>query len=119
MSLLVGLPRALYCGEGRPRHKGGLSNEDRTTVFIVDVLGSVNPRYKAVFRDLVRVYRHGTVHAYAPAGLFLIDTDDSTNHLQEHDNRLTVSLNDLLTDTIEATLHFAAILKADPTCAIN
>lgn len=84
------------------------------TAFIVDVLGSVNSRYKGVSRDLVRVYRHGTVHAYAPAGPFFITTHDSKNHLRKRNDQLTVSLEDLLADTIKAMLHFATVLKADP-----
>ncbi len=105
---------ALYCGDGRPRHEGGLSNEERMTAFIVDVLGCVNSRYKGVSRDLVRVYRHGTVHAYAPAGAFSIATRDPKNHLRKRKNQLTVSVEDLLADTIKATLHFATVLKAEP-----
>jgi|SRR6266536_1964058 len=84
------------------------------TAFIVDVLGCVNSRYKGVSRDLVRVYRHGTVHAYAPAGAFSIATRDPKNHLRKRKNQLTVSVEDLLADTIKATLHFATVLKAEP-----
>ena len=84
------------------------------TAFIVDVLGSVNSRYKGVSRELVRVYRHGTVHTYAPAGPFFITTHDSKNHLRKRNDQLTVSLEDLLADTIKATLHFATVLKAEP-----
>lgn len=105
---------ALYCGDGRPRHKGGLSNEKRITKFIVDVLGSVNSRYKGVSRDLVRVYRHGTVHAYAPAGAFFIALRDQKNHLRRRKRQLTVSIDDLLADTIKATRRFASLLKAEP-----
>lgn len=105
---------ALYCGNGRPRHEGGLSNDERMTAFIVDVLGSINSRYQGVSRDLVRVYRHGIVHAYAPTGRFFISTHGSKNHLQKRKDQLTVSLEDLLVDTIRATLHFASVLKAEP-----
>ena len=105
---------ALYCGDGRPRHDGGLSNEERITAFILDVLGSVSTRYnKAVSKGLVQVYRNGTVHAYAPAGKFHIATRDPTQHLQTSGGRLTISLDDLLADTIKATLYFAKVLKAD------
>lgn len=104
---------ALYLGCGRPRREGGLSNEERMSAFIVDILGHVNPRYKSVSGDLVRVYRHGTVHAYAPAGTFHIATRDPRNHLQKRGNLLTISLDDLLREMIEATRHFAAVLKTD------
>jgi hypothetical protein len=105
---------ALYCGDGRPRHEGGRSNEERVTAFIVDILGSVNSRYKGVSRDLVRVYRHGTVHAYAPAGPFCITTHESGDHLRKRNDQITISLEDLLEETIKATLRFATGLKADP-----
>ena len=104
---------ALYSGYGRPHNEGGLSNEGRMTAFIVDILGHVNPRYKGVSRDLVRVYRHGTIHAYAPAGRFHIVTRDQKKHLQKRGNLLTISLDDLLREMIAATKHFATVLKAE------
>ena len=105
---------ALYCGDGRPGYAGGLSNEKRMTTFIADILGFVNPRYKGVSRDLVRVYRHGTVHAYAPAGAFFIAICDPKNHLRKRKNQLRASVDDLLSDTIAATRHFASVLKTNP-----
>jgi hypothetical protein len=104
---------ALYSGSGLPRNKGGLSDEKRMTAFIVDILGEVNTRYKGVSRDLVRVYRHGPAHAYAPAGNFHIAIRDPIQHLQKRDNRLIISLDDLLREMIAATKYFAIALKAD------
>lgn len=104
---------ALYCGHGQQRNKGGLSNAARMTPFIVDVLGGVNSRYKAVAGDLVRVYRHGSVHAYAPAGAFDISTRDSANHLKKRKQCLTISLDDLLCEMVAATQYFATVLKVE------
>jgi hypothetical protein len=104
---------ALYCGDGRPRQNGGLSNEERITRFVVDVLGEINSRYKGVSQDIVRVYRHGTVHAYAPAGAFRISVNDPGSHLKKVNGQLGISVADLLGELVDATNHFARILRTD------
>jgi hypothetical protein len=89
---------ALYVGNGKSIGEGGIGNTKGSKIFINDVLGTVNPAYKAVSKDLIKVYRHGTVHQYAPSGPFDIRHPSDRAHL----------------DITAQTAH-AELLAADPT----
>ena len=99
---------ALYCGDGR--FKSGIGSTCRSKRFIINVLGAINPKYKAIANDLVEIYRHGTVHAYAPAGLFCIVRADTDAHLTNQNGLITISLSRLLDDLLTGTYHFASTL---------
>jgi hypothetical protein len=104
---------ALYCGDGKSIREGGLGNTKRSEIFINDVLGAINPDYRQVSADLIKIYRHGTVHAYAPAGNFDIRVSDKVNHLKLQRGRVILSLEDLLTDMIKGVKLFAQTLHLD------
>jgi len=104
---------ALYCGDGKSVREGGIGSTKRSKIFIDDVLGTVNPHYRQVSKDLIKVYRHGTVHAYAPAGNFDIRLSDKANHLKKESGRVIVSLEHLLSDMLEGVRHFAKMLHLD------
>jgi len=98
---------ALYCGDGKSVRDGGLGNTRRSEIFINEVLGTINPGYRQVSADLIKIYRHGTVHAYAPAVNFDIRLSDKANHLGRQSGKVIVSLEDLLTDMIKGVKLFA------------
>src|SRR5437016_5381220 len=83
---------ALYCGDGKSIPAGGIGNTKRSKKFIDDILGSVNPNYKKASSDLIKIYRHGTVHAFAPAGTFDIRLSDKTNHLRKETGGVILSV---------------------------
>ncbi len=102
---------ALYCGSGKPQNKGGLGNTERSKIFISDVLGVINTDYKKSSCDLVKLFRNGMVHAYAPPDGFDIRINDVSNHLKrnQHD-KLIISVEQLLVDMIEGINHFGKSL---------
>jgi hypothetical protein len=102
---------ALYCGDGKGISGGGIGNTKRSKKFIDEILGAVNPEYKNVSRDLIRVYRHGTVHAFAPAGTFEIRLSDKAHHLRIEKDRVVVSVEQLLDDLLVGTKYFAKRLR--------
>lgn len=102
---------ALYCGDGKGIPAGGIGNTKRTKKFINEILGAVNPSYKKVPHELIKVYRHGTVHAFAPAGPFDIRLSDKNQHLRKERGRVIVSVEHLLDDLLAGTFYFSEILK--------
>lgn len=102
---------ALYCGDGKSIPAGGIGNTKRSKKFINDILGALNPKYRNVSHDLIKIYRHGTVHAFAPAGPFHITLSDKGQHLRKEKGRVTISVADLLDDLLGGTKHFAKILR--------
>lgn len=106
---------ALYCGDGKSISTGGIGNTKRSKKFISEVLGALDPSYKKVSHDLIKVYRHGTVHAFAPAGKFDITLSDKDQHLRKEKGRVTMSVEGLLDDLLEGTKHFAKILHDGST----
>jgi hypothetical protein len=102
---------ALYCGDGKSISAGGIGNTKRSKKFIDEVLGALNPGYKKVSRDLIMVYRHGTVHAFAPAGTFNIRLSDKAQHLRKERARVIVSVEHLLDDLLGGTKYFAKNLR--------
>lgn len=104
---------ALYCGDGKRVREGGIGNTKRSKIFIDEVLGAVNPRYREVSDELIRVYRHGTVHAYAPARDFDIRVSDKAEHLKKEGAKVIISLEHFLIDMLEGTKQFAKILHLD------
>jgi hypothetical protein len=82
-------------------------NGARIRGFINGVLGEINPAYRSVAGDLMTVYRHGTVHAYAPDGLFHIEVMRHPEHLQRHGGAIVVSVACLLDDMLQAVHRFA------------
>lgn len=106
---------ALYAGDGKSVRDGGMGNTKRSKLFIDDILGSINPAYKKLSNDLIKVYRHGPVHAYAPAGSFDIRLSDRTEHLKKPGSRVIISLEHLLDDLLASVMHFARTLHRDST----
>jgi len=104
---------ALYCGDGKRVREGGIGNTKRSKIFIDEVLGAVNARYREVSDELIRVYRHGTVHAYAPARDFKIKLSDKAEHLKKEGAKVIISLEHFLIDMLEGTKQFARILHLD------
>ncbi len=104
---------ALYIGDGKSIRDGGIGNTKRSKMFIDGVLATVNPNYKTVSNDLIKVYRHGTVHAYAPVGAFDIRLSDKGQHLRNKGGRVTVSVEHLLDELLEGNKCFAKILHND------
>lgn len=98
---------ALYCGDGKMGHT------DRSKRFIEEVMGHFNPSYRSVSGRLVKTYRHGPVHAFAPAGSFNIRTVDDAEHLKQAENPdyLIVSVKTLLDDLEKSVRFFAENLK--------
>jgi hypothetical protein len=96
---------ALYVGIGKKR------STDRSLAFIKGVLAKIKPGYEAAAKELVSVYRHGTVHAYAPAGPFDIRINDSAIHLTRSGNRLVISLDALTKDLIDATKSYSSAMS--------
>lgn len=105
---------ALYCGDGKNNRDGGIGSTKRSKRFINEVLGALNPNYKKVSDDLIKVYRHGTVHAYAPAGAFDIRRSDKGQHLQRKGGKVTISAEHFLDDLLEGTKYFAKNLHNGP-----
>lgn len=106
---------ALYTGDGKSAREGGMGNTKRSKVFIDDVLGAINPAYKNVSDDLIKVYRHGPVHAYAPSGSFDIMLSGKAQHLKKSDSKVVISLEHLLDELLAGVTHFAKILYRDST----
>lgn len=104
---------ALYCGDGNPTWHGGLGSTKRSKIFIENILGTINPDYKNMSDDLIAVYRHGTVHAYAPLRGFEIKLSDNLGHLNKNNGRLTISLEDFLNDLLEGVKYFSKVLHKD------
>ena len=104
---------ALYAGDGKSSNSGGIGNTKRSKAFIEDVLGEINPAYKNVSEDLIKVYRHGTVHAYAPSGSFDIRISDKDHHLTKSGDNIVISLEHLLDDLLSGVMHFAKTLRRD------
>ncbi|HFD32886.1 MAG TPA: hypothetical protein ENJ28_09310 [Gammaproteobacteria bacterium] len=102
---------ALYCGSGKQISKGGLGNTERSKTFINEILGNINPKYKEASQELVKMYRNGTVHAYAPSGGFDIRINDTSEHLNKNNNKkLIISIEQFVNDMIEGTNYFAKLL---------
>jgi hypothetical protein len=93
---------ALYAGTTA----GG--NQRRIEAFLDHVLGGVNSDYRAAMQGLVQCYRHGTVHAYAPAGSFLISVPDVPQHLHRQGDLIVLSVARLLDDMLRGVERFAA-----------
>jgi len=102
---------ALYCGDGKSISAGGIGNTKRSKKFIDEILGAVNSEYKNVSHDLIRVYRHGTVHAFAPTRTFEIRLSDKAHHLRIENDRVVVSVEQLLDDLLGGTKYFAKRLR--------
>jgi hypothetical protein len=92
---------ALYCGSTA----GG--NSMRIGAFLNGVLSEVNPAYRTVATDLVKVYRHGMVHAYAPDGAFQIVVPVSQQHLKRQAGAVVISVSMLLDDMLQGVNRFA------------
>ena len=45
---------ALYCGSGKEIRQGGLGSTKRSNIFITDVLGKINPKYKTHVSELIK-----------------------------------------------------------------
>jgi hypothetical protein len=89
-----------------------IGNTKRIKSFVDNVLGEVNPRYRDASDRLVSVYRHGTVHAYAPAGSFNV-TFDVDQHLTIDGAMLVISVQQLVDDMLAAVQLFARTLVND------
>jgi len=101
---------ALYTGTGTV----GTSTV-RTTRYLREMLADVDVRYADVAEYLVKTYRHGVVHAYAPLGHFQISVSDATSHLRTKAKPLMVSISiaHLLEDLGESVRRLASSL--DPS----
>jgi hypothetical protein len=106
---------ALYCGSGKEVRRGGLGSTKRSKIFIEDVLGEINTKYKTSAEKLIKIYRHGTVHAYAPFKCFHIEVFSPEKHLEKSDKKLIVSIDAFLTDLIAGTRKFKKSLHLNST----
>jgi hypothetical protein len=59
-------------------------------------------------QGLAQCYRHGTVHAYAPAGSFLISVPDVSKHLHRYSDLMVPSVARLLDEMLRGDERFAA-----------
>ncbi|MCU7929017.1 MAG: hypothetical protein KZQ97_21655 [Candidatus Thiodiazotropha sp. (ex Dulcina madagascariensis)] len=98
---------SLYCGNGER------DNTKRSKKYITEVLGEENPRYKAAAKHLVKTYRNGAVHAYAPDGNFTIHLNNKDEHLsQKHEPHcLVVSVDTLLSDLEQSVVWYAENIR--------
>jgi hypothetical protein len=110
---------ALYCGSGKQQSKGGLGNTERSKTFINEILGNINPKYKDASLKLVKMYRNGTVHAYAPSDGFDIRIHDTSEHLNKRNNKLIISIEQLVNDMIEGANCFAKFLHLNSKTMSN
>lgn len=106
---------ALYAGDGKSVREGGIGNTKRSKVFIDNVLGAINPAYMKTSDDLIKVYRHGLVHAYAPSGSFDIRLSDKAQHLTKSGDKVVISLEHLLDEFLAGVTHFAKTLHQHST----
>ncbi len=99
---------ALYTGKA----KHGDATE-RSEIFIKEVMSKVNPKYAQSSKLLVKNYRHGSVHAYAPGGNFNILINEPDSHLkQNHRPRvLKINVDSLIDDFEQAIILFAENIK--------
>lgn len=95
---------ALYSGNATN------GNAYRIKTFLDSVLSEINPRYREVSGSFVKVYRHSTVHAYAPAALFRIAISQKDQHLILDGSMLGISIAHLVDDMIRAVEIFATQL---------
>lgn len=102
---------ALYAGDGKSMREGGIGNTKRSKVFIDDILGAINPVYRKVSAELIKVYRHGPVHAYAPSGSFDIRLSDKAHHLTKSGHTVVISLEHLLDELLAGVTHFSKTLR--------
>ena len=110
---------ALYCGSGKDVRQGGLGSTKRSKTFIKDVLGKINVKYETYAEELIKIYRHGTVHAYAPFKCFHIEVFSPEKHLEKPDEKLIVSIEAFLTDLIVGTKKFKKSLHLNSTTLTN
>lgn len=106
---------ALYCGSGKEIRRGGLGSTKRSEIFIEDILGEINAKYKIHAKELIKTYRHGTIHAYAPFNHFHINVFDSEKHLEKSNNKLFVSIEAFLSDLITGTINYKKSLHLNST----
>jgi hypothetical protein len=98
---------ALYTGEP----ERGKSTK-RSKVFIRDILGKINKRYKDANKDLMNLYRHPLVHIYQPKNFFIARCQ-TDNHLKMINEQLHISIEQLLNDMLEGIKLFAEGLDPD------
>jgi rRNA processing protein Gar1 len=139
---------ALYGGYPKndkfPRGRKKIATQQKTVGFIKDILGSVDCRYKHNADLLYEMYRHGTVHLYAPKVLkkngrelrWLLYKGErekremadrralKVQHMQpiERDDEsdwLPVSINCLYDDLRTAIDEFCALLDADKNARVE
>ena len=98
---------ALYCGDGK------MGNTERSKTYITEVLGMQNARYKSAAKHLVKTYRNGPVHAYAPEGNFNIVLNNKDEHLAEKQKPfcLVVSVDTLLSDLEQSVVWYAENIR--------
>lgn len=95
---------ALYTGKGDWK-----DSSDRAEIFIKEVMNNINPKYAQSAKLLIKNYRHGSVHAYAPGGNFNILIDEPNSHLQQQHKPhvLKVNINNLIDDFEKSIEWFA------------
>ena len=96
---------ALYSGKGEWN-----KSTERTELFIKEVMSVANPKYVQAAKFIVKNYRHGSVHAYAPGGNFNILQNVSKEHLNREQKPfvLKIDINSLINDFEESVKWFAA-----------
>lgn len=83
-----------------------------TEDFIKEVLGEINEEYRNHAKLIVRIYRHGAVHAYAPKKAFrIVLREGNAEHLKETKDCITICADQLLDDLLEGTERFADKLQ--------
>jgi hypothetical protein len=96
----------LYVGIGQGH------NTKRAESFMKGPLEAVRPGYAAVSRKIVDIYRHGGVHAYAPADVFEV-IDRSPRHLSVlPSGAVLLAIEEFLDDLDKATELYALGLTA-------
>jgi len=86
---------ALYTGKGDWKN-----SSERAEIFIKEVMNKFNPKYEQSATILVKNYRGGSVHAYAPGGNFNILLNEPDEHLKQthRPHMLKVNINNLIDD---------------------
>ena len=103
---------ALYTGKGEWKEAS-----ERSEIFIKEVMSKINPKYAQSSNSLVKNYRHGSVHAYAPGVNFNILINEPEDHLKQNHRPhvLKINVNSLIDDFEQAIILFAANIKDSDT----
>lgn len=103
---------ALYSGDGLETREGGIGSARRSQNYIKEVMGKLNLRYVEASRELVKNYRNGLIHGYAPVR-FHIRYGSSDEHLEQSGMGFKVDNPTLINDMIKSVILFSDLLTSN------